>query len=305
MPDPAGPGHRRPGDWWEVTARPTGAGPGPDHEAEALTEMLRSRAGSGVAIGASGTSAYFASEPEAGAAAAELRLRWPGAEVVVRPVREEDWAGWRKAFRLVAAGERLWVYPAWEAPPAPAAVNSPGGAARGPEIPVVIEPGLAFGTGDHPTTAGCLRYLDRTVWPGCEALDLGTGSGVLAIAAALLGAARVTAVDLDPVACRAAADNLLLNPAARGRVAVRCLDARALPPRPVDVVVANLATDLLVELAPHLLRHLRPGGWLIASGISQDRGPEAEAALAGAGLAVAGRCIERGWTTVLLRRVAP
>jgi len=280
--------------WWELSAEHPGWA-----ERELIAHELQMHASAGVVLEAGRVIAYLGDAEAASAAA--VAVEHLGAGIHLRPVAESDWAGWQRAFRPIVAGERLQVIPAWLAPDSEvlAAVGR-----HSPQLPVVIEPGPAFGTGDHPTTAACLGYLSRMIWPGCSVIDAGTGSGVLAIAAALLGAGDVLAVDVDPVACRAAHGNLLRNPAAAaaGTVRIVCGDAAAaLGGASADLIVANLFTDLQIELAGVFRGCLRPGGALIASGISTQRAPEVLAAALRVGLRPSGRTIERGWTTFVLR----
>lgn len=166
-------------------------------------------------------------------------------------VEDKDWErAWMDNFEPMAFGQKLWIVPSWHQPPAPDAVN------------ILLDPGLAFGTGTHPTTALCLSWLDSAQIAGQTVIDYGCGSGILAIAAALLGAQRVIGVDTDPQALQATRDN-----AARNGVEVEtCLPADC-PAIHADLVVANILAGPLCELQPTLQALLKPQGHLILSGI--------------------------------------
>ena len=200
-----------------------------------------------------------------------------------RPEAVTDWSvRWREGLEPVTVG-RLTVAPPWRAGPAS-------------DDQIVIEPGQAFGTGHHETTAAALHVLQELDLVQAHVLDVGTGSGVLAIAAARLGAGRVVAVDTDPVAVGVARDNALANrvplDVRRGSVEVA--------PGSFDVVVANLDTDLHHELAGQLIAHLAPGAVLVAGGISRAREEEAAAIYETSGREVLRRS-GREWTTLLVR----
>ncbi|KUK41460.1 MAG: Ribosomal protein L11 methyltransferase [Clostridia bacterium 62_21] len=192
--------------------------------------------------------------------------------VGVRQVREEDWAhAWRRHYRPFRVGKRFVVRPPWEEYP-----GFPD------DLVIVLDPGMAFGCGTHPTTQMCLAMLEEAVRPGMRVCDVGTGSGILAIAAALLGAGRVEAVDNDPTAVRVARKNVEANGLA-GKIDVRqgyLLDAVE---GPLDLVVANITADVILRLVPAAARVLAPGGVFIAGGIIRDRMPEVIKAVAGAG----------------------
>ena len=215
----------------------------------------------------------------------------PAADVRVAALADENWAdAWRVHFKPRAVGRRLVIAPPWDLP-------APNG-----RIVIEIEPGRAFGTGHHGTTAGCLEALEAAIErdPPSRMLDLGTGSGILAIAAARLGVASVLAVDDDPDAVACAMAN-----AARNHVSdrVRCAlaDAATLREPRAPLVVANLLSAAHRRLAAQYLRSLTPGGSLLLGGIL-----DAEAADLGGALAVHGlihrasRSVE-GWTTLELR----
>jgi ribosomal protein L11 methyltransferase len=183
---------------------------------------------------------------------------------------DRDWAReWLKDFKPMRFGERLWVVPTAYAPPEPDAVN------------IVLDPGLAFGTGSHPTTALCLEWLDALARDGGLAgrtlVDYGCGSGILAIAAARLGAARVFAVDLDPQALAATRENAERNGVA-ARVLALSPDAPAL--RAADALVANILAGPLRDLAPTLMDLLAPGAPFALSGVLADQADEVSAAYA-------------------------
>jgi ribosomal protein L11 methyltransferase len=171
----------------------------------------------------------------------------------------EAWAEhWRRGFGTRRITDRIVVTPSWE-PVAP----TPG------EIVLVVDPGMAFGTSEHPTTRGCLRLLDGRVEAGTRVADVGAGSGILSMACALLGARSVLALELDPWACTAARENVERNGLV-GRVTVqsRAVGTDFLPGvAPFDGIVANIEAGILRPLVPGFARGLRPGGWLILSGI--------------------------------------
>lgn len=189
------------------------------------------------------------------------------------PVPDTDWShAWRAQLEPVTVGA-LTIAPPWLAEPGPRTV--------------VIEPAQAFGTGHHETTVGCLAALQELDLGGRSVLDAGTGSGVLAIAAARLGADEIVACDIDPVAVDAARANVADN-----GVDVTVVDGDVAivgPGRRFDVIVANLDTSALAWAAAPLVRHLAEGGTLIAAGISRERRDEAMATLADAGLATLDR----------------
>lgn len=170
----------------------------------------------------------------------------------VERVEDADWVRLTQGqFQPLQITSRLWVVPSWHAPPDPAAVN------------IVLDPGVAFGTGAHPTTRLCLRWLDKTVTPDVDVLDYGCGSGILAIAAMKLGARSARGIDIDPQAVLAARDNAGRNQVMADFAAA----ADDAPVRPAQIVVANILANPLVVLAP-LLSHLTlPGGRIALSGI--------------------------------------
>jgi ribosomal protein L11 methyltransferase len=173
-------------------------------------------------------------------------------------VEEQDWVRVTQAqFEPIPINDRLWIVPSWHAAPDPAAIN------------IQLDPGLAFGTGSHPTTRLCLRWLAENLRPGETVLDYGCGSGILAIAAARLGAGQVWGVDIDPQAVAAARDN-----AARNHVAVDFRLPDATPRHQADVLVANILTNPLKALMPLLAGLARPGGRLVLSGILDSQAEE-------------------------------
>jgi ribosomal protein L11 methyltransferase len=224
---------------------------------------------------------------EAALAAADLH----GGEVAEVP--DEDWGeGWKKDFAPLDVG-RVRVRPSWiAAAPPPGAVE------------VVLDPGMAFGTGSHPTTSLCLAALSDLLAarPGASVLDVGTGSGLLAIAARKLGAGRVAANDNDPVAVRVALENAAANGVALDVVAAP-LDAI---PGTFDLVLANILANTLVELAPEIAAKLAPGGVVLLSGILAPQEDEVRRAYVAAGLAPrAGADRREGeWSLVALERPA-
>jgi ribosomal protein L11 methyltransferase len=177
-------------------------------------------------------------------------------------VEEQDWVRLAQAqFMPVRVTERLWIVPSWREPPDRNAIN------------IALDPGLAFGTGSHPTTLLCLRWLASNLEPGMAVLDYGCGSGILAIAAAKLGASSVTGVDIDPQAIVASRANAQSNGVTAQFCAPDCL-----PRQPVDIVIANILANPLELLAPLLAEHVRPNGRIVLSGILDSQGVRVAAA---------------------------
>ena len=204
-----------------------------------------------------------------GRAAAEAARTARGG--VLAEIPDEDWSeGWKKDLRPLDVG-RVRVRPSWIDAPAPAGA-----------VEVVLDPGMAFGTGSHPTTSLCLAALSDLLAekPGASVLDVGTGSGLLAIAARKLGAGRVAANDNDPVAVEVARENAARNGAAI-ELTVAPVDAVA---GSFDLVVANILANVLVALAPALAAKLAPGGVLLLSGILGPQEEEVRRAHVDAGL---------------------
>jgi len=179
-------------------------------------------------------------------------------EWVVEEVAEQNWVQLTQSqFDPIRVSERLWIVPSWHDSPDPAAVN------------LVLDPGMAFGTGSHPTTRLCLEWLEKNVTTGCTLLDYGCGSGILAIAAARLGAARVAGVDIDPQAVEAARAN-----AERNGVTALFADSAQPVAGEYDLVVANILSNPLRVLAPAICAHVRSGGRLALSGILREQADE-------------------------------
>lgn len=233
---------------------------------------------------------YFGSVQARDAAQHALKARHAesGLSVLALEVPDEDWARRAQAdLRAIRIG-RLVVAPPWDPPPATSET-----------VVVVIEPSVGFGTGHHASTRLCLALLQQVDVAGRTVLDAGTGSGVLAIAAARLGASRVYAVDTDPAAVRAAAENVRIN-RVEDVVACRLTDVRvdALPT--VDLVLANLTAPLLAKHGAPLAGAVVSGGVLIASGFEIQDEAEVERALAPTGRLHA-RAVEDGWVGQLWR----
>jgi ribosomal protein L11 methyltransferase len=182
----------------------------------------------------------------------------------IRFVADQDWVRLTQSqFEPIPIGERLVITPSWHASDDPA------------HIEIVLDPGLAFGTGSHPTTRLCLQWLERMLPAGATVIDYGCGSGILAIAAARLGAARVIGVDIDPQALVATRDN-----AQRNRVEVEIRASSDARPEPADVVVANILSSPLKLLAPMLTDLVKPGGLLVISGVLERQIDDVSAAYA-------------------------
>lgn len=173
----------------------------------------------------------------------------------VEAVEDKDWEReWMSNFQPIQFGERLWICPSWHQPPEPEAVN------------ILLDPGLAFGTGTHATTSLCLNWLDTADLKGKYVIDYGCGSGILAIAAALLGAEKVIAVDTDPQALEATRAN-----AERNGVEIEAFLPGECPDLPCDLLLANILAGPLQTLAPRFANLCKPGTSLVLSGILQTQ----------------------------------
>jgi ribosomal protein L11 methyltransferase len=197
------------------------------------------------------------------AACAQIGLA-PLPDYRAEPVAEQDWVRLSQSqFEPIRISDRLWIVPSWARAPDPDAIN------------LVLDPGLAFGTGSHPTTRLCLQWLERTIRGGERVLDYGCGSGILTIAALRLGASDALGVDVDPLALVAARAN-----AARNRVDARFVNTETAPEFQADLVAANILANPLILLAPLLAGYTRKGGRIALSGILEAQANEVMAAYA-------------------------
>ncbi len=214
----------------------------------------------------------------------ELITARPMPEHQVELIEDQDWErSWMDNFKPMRFGQRLWIVPSWHAAPEPDAVN------------LLLDPGLAFGTGTHPTTALCLEWLDGQALAGCSVLDFGCGSGILAIAALLLGAKQAVGTDIDPQALEASRDN-----AGRNGIAAEQFPLYLpvdLPRQPAEVVVANILAGPLVSLAPQITQLVKPGGRLALSGILAEQAEEVRAAYSDA-FALDPTAEKEGWIRI-------
>lgn len=226
-----------------------------------------------------------------------LSRLYPLPEPVFRELADEDWANaWKEHYRPFRLGRRIMIWPAW-------LEQQPGDTAPD-DVVLTLDPGMAFGTGLHPTTQGCLQALEQIIAPGMAVLDAGTGSGILAIAAVKLGASAVAAFDTDALAVRATQDNAARNGALpaihvwRGELdSVMAETGRA----QWDVVVANILAPVIIGLLAEngLLNTVAPGGRLILSGIIDEQSADVAAALAAAGGRVEQTITAGDWVTLI------
>jgi ribosomal protein L11 methyltransferase len=270
---------------------------------DAVSNFLMERGSPGVVIKKSEVQAYFASSGEYDSIKKDVRsfLRGinevhPEAEtprIQWRILKDRNWnSSWHRFFRPQKIGKAFWVTPPWATPPA----------LRRRQV-ITIEPGMAFGTGTHATTRGCMEYIERVAplvrGTKFNALDVGTGSGILAIALVKLGASGVWAVDLDPVALKVARENLRCN-----HVQEKIYLAEAKLSRirkSFSVVVANLTAETILDLAGALKTKVAPKGFLILSGILNPKSGQVINQFA-AQFKVISRKREKEWVTLLLRR---
>lgn len=207
-------------------------------------------------------------------------------------VADEDWAEtWKAYIHTEKIGERIVVRPTWEE-------YTPSA----DEIVIELDPGAAFGTGAHATTAMCLRWLEHLVSPGMRVYDVGCGSGILAVAAAKLGAGEVIAMDYDPVVVSVAEENIRQNNVHNVVACESDLLSACEGAAPAELITANIIADVIIRLFAQLDRHLAPGGTLLASGIIDDRIADVEHAAAEHGFTVLDMTCEKEWAAMIIRR---
>ena len=243
--------------------------------------------------------AGFAKLGEVRLALEDLRAQgqdWGCLIMSLENLADEDWENnWKQYYKPIEIGERLLVVPKWET------------AEAAGRIPLYLDPGLTFGTGDHATTRLCLAALERTIHGGERVLDLGCGSGILSIAALKLGAASAQAVDIDRMCLDVAWENAALNGIGKETCDVRIGNVltdetfRASLGGGYDVVLANIVADVIIGLAPLVRGFLKPGGAFLCSGVIEGRQEEVAAALRTAGLTILETQECKGWYACLCR----
>lgn len=216
------------------------------------------------------------------------------AKIEVLGTNEEEWStAWRKYYKPTPIGHRMVVVPSWEEYEA-----------KEGEIIIDMEPGMAFGTGTHETTRLCAELLEENIKSGDYLLDVGSGSGILAICASKLGAAKCAACDIDPVAVRTEVENAERNDCHNIDCYVSDLlsDVKLIDGKLFDVVTANIVADIIIRMAPDIGKFIREGGYLIASGIIEEREAEVDAVVTKCGFEKVGAKHEKGWCAELFVR---
>ena len=210
-------------------------------------------------------------------------------ELTTAGVEQEDWQNaWKKYYHAMDIGNRLAIVPGWEEYQTDRTV-------------ITMDPGMAFGTGTHETTSLCLEVLDERVQGGERMLDIGTGSGILAIAALKLGAAEAEGVDIDPMCVRTAGENAARN-GVQDRLKVLVGDLSDKASGVYNIITANIVAAAILSLAPHVPALMAPGAVFVASGIIDTRKEEVLAGLRAAGLEPFDVREKRGWVCVVCRR---
>ncbi|MCO0599848.1 50S ribosomal protein L11 methyltransferase [Peribacillus butanolivorans] len=212
--------------------------------------------------------------------------------VSISEVNEEEWAtAWKKYYNPVKISERFTIVPTWED-------YTP---VSSDELIIELDPGMAFGTGTHPTTVMCIQALERTVQPGDLVVDVGTGSGVLSIAAALLEAKQVQSLDLDDVAVQSAKQNVELNNV-QDRVSVSQGNLLDGVNEQADVVVANILAEVIMRFTDDVAKVVKPGGYFIASGIIQPKKQDVKDAIIASGFTVEETILMEDWVAIIAKR---
>ena len=206
-------------------------------------------------------------------------------------VKEEDWdSAWKQYYHPMKVSSRFTIVPTWEN-------YTPE---KDDELIIVLDPGMAFGTGTHPTTRMSIQALEKVVKPGDLVIDVGCGSGVLSIAAALLSAKKVIAIDLDEVAVQSAKNNVELNQLSN-IVEVRHGDLLDGMKEKADVLVANILADIIIRLIPHAQKTMKPNGYFIMSGIIQQKKADVVEALQREGFTIVDTLTMEDWVTIIAK----
>ena len=239
---------------------------------------------------------FYVTDDADGRAQLERYTRGLGWEYTVTPLTDSDWAySWQKYYKPLPVGQRLYVVPQWER-------EEPVPAGR---VPLYLNPGLTFGTGSHASTQLCLEGVEEHTAPGLPVLDLGCGSGILSIAALVLGASQAAAVDIDPKAVDVAYENAALNGIGKDRYLVQAGDVisdaalvRELAQTRYHLVLANIVADVIIPLSARVPELLDRDGLFLCSGIIDTRAQEVADALARNGLRVTRRREKNGWVAL-------
>ena len=239
---------------------------------------------------------FYVADDDAGRALLDAIRAGLDREITTAYVQDSDWENnWRQYYQPIEIGERLVVVPEW--------LDAPDDG----RIPLRLDPGLSFGTGSHATTRMCLAALERYAAPGKRALDLGCGSGILAIGALLLGCERAVGCDIDPKAPDVAESNAALNGIGADRFRVYAGDVlsdasmRAMLGTDFDIVTANIVSDVIIPLSSMVRPFLKPGGSFLCSGIIEGRQDEVADALVKNGFAIEAHYNEEDWHCFLCR----
>jgi ribosomal protein L11 methyltransferase len=212
--------------------------------------------------------------------------------VSISEVNEEEWAtAWKKYYNPVKISERFTIVPTWED-------YTP---VSSDELIIELDPGMAFGTGTHPTTVMCIQALERTVMPGDLVVDVGTGSGVLSIAAALLDAKRIQSLDLDEVAVQSAKQNVEINNV-QDKVSVSQGNLLDGVNEQADIVVANILAEVIMRFTDDVAKVVKPGGYFIASGIIQTKKQDVKDAIIASGFTVEETILMEDWVAIIAKR---
>lgn len=206
-------------------------------------------------------------------------------------VREEDWAtAWRQYYKPVRVGQKLMVVPSWEQYQA-----------QEGDVVITLDPGMAFGTGTHATTRLCMRLIEQYLIPGQDMLDVGTGSGILAVTALKLGARKAVGVDIDATAVRVAGENAALN-GVEDNLSVICGDLACDVKGSFQLITANIVADIIIRLTPDVPPLLKEGGTFVVSGIIDSREQNVRDALQANGFHVISSLTEGGWVALACQR---